>query len=109
MSLTLGMRGLLLVLTNQSTIIFIFFPRHVKPGVENSHAPGKGTKVVVALPLNQESILITLQLNQAASRGVGDGFGAADDIHLGEDCLHMRFHSALTNKKGGADLFVAFS
>src|SRR5436309_10203871 len=50
-----------------------------------------------------------LQLNQASSRGVGDGFGAADDIHLGEDRLHMRFHSAFTDKKGGADLFVALS
>jgi hypothetical protein len=59
MSLTLGMRGLLFTLTNQSTIILIFFRRRAQPGGENSHAPGKGTKVVVALPLNQESILIT--------------------------------------------------
>src|SRR5881296_3598028 len=50
-----------------------------------------------------------LQLNQAASRGGGNGFGAADDIHLGEDRLHMRFHSAFTDKEGGADLFVALS
>jgi hypothetical protein len=58
MSLTLGMRALLLVLTNQSTIIFIFFCRHAEPSGENSHARGKGTKAVVALSLNQKSILI---------------------------------------------------
>jgi hypothetical protein len=58
MSLTLGMTADSLVLTNQSTIISIFFPRHAEPGGQNAHAPGKGTKVVVALPLSQESILI---------------------------------------------------
>src|SRR5437773_6216618 len=50
-----------------------------------------------------------LQLNQATARRARNGFGAADDIHLGEDRLHMRFHSAFTDKKGGADLFVALS
>jgi len=60
MSLTLGMRALLLALTNQSTIIFIFFRRHAKPGRgELTRARQRHTKVVVALPLNQESILIT--------------------------------------------------
>src|SRR5438046_10109534 len=50
-----------------------------------------------------------LQLNQATARRARNGFGAADDIHLGEDRLHMRFHSAFTDKKGGADPFVALS
>jgi len=38
------MRRLLPVLTDQSTIIFIFFRRHAQPGGENSHARGEGTK-----------------------------------------------------------------
>src|SRR5438309_6818779 len=50
-----------------------------------------------------------LQLNQAPPRGVGDGFGPADHIHLGEDAFHMRLHRALTNKESRADLFVAFA
>src|SRR6266481_1982376 len=50
-----------------------------------------------------------LQLNQATSRRARNGFRAADDIHLGEDRLHMRFDSAFTDKKRGADLFVALS
>jgi len=49
MSLTLGMRALLLVLTNQSTIIFIFFADVPSQGGQNSHVRGKGTKVGVAL------------------------------------------------------------
>jgi hypothetical protein len=48
------------LLTSQSTILFKrIFPWRAEPGGENSHARGEGTKVVVALPLNQESILIT--------------------------------------------------
>src|SRR5438034_4326349 len=50
-----------------------------------------------------------LQLNQATARRARNGFGAADDIHLSEDRLHTRFHSAFTDKEGGADLFVALS
>src|SRR2546421_2969454 len=50
-----------------------------------------------------------LQLNQATARRARNSFCPTDDIHLGEDCLHMRFHSAFTDKKGGADLFVALS
>jgi len=50
-----------------------------------------------------------LQLNQATTRRARNGFGAADDIHLGEDRLHMRFHGAFTDKESGADLFVALS
>jgi hypothetical protein len=54
------MRALLPELTNQSTIIFIFFRRRAEPGGENSDArTGQGTKAVVAFSLNQESILIT--------------------------------------------------
>jgi hypothetical protein len=34
-----------------------------------------------------------LQLNQVAARGSGDGFGAADDVHVGEDRFYVRFHS----------------
>ena len=58
------MRTLLQVLTDQSTIIFIFFRRHAQPGGENSHARGEGTKSVVALHLNQDSILIGSWRNQ---------------------------------------------
>src|SRR5437773_737759 len=50
-----------------------------------------------------------LQLNQATARGARHSFCPTDDIHLGEDRLHMRFHSAFTDKEGGTDLFVAFS
>src|SRR2546430_8796285 len=50
-----------------------------------------------------------LQLNQATARGARNSFCPTDDIHLGEDRLHMRFHSAFADKKGGADLFVALS
>ena len=41
-----------------------------------------------------------LQLNQAATRCVGNGLGAADDIHFGKDAFHMRLDGALTNKEG---------
>jgi hypothetical protein len=58
MSLTLGMTVDVLVLTNQSTIISIFFPRDAEPVGQNAHALGKGTRTVVVLPLSQESILI---------------------------------------------------
>jgi hypothetical protein len=47
------------VLTNQSTIIFIFFRPHAEPGGENSHTRGDGIKAVVALSLNREPILST--------------------------------------------------
>ena len=46
----------------------------------------------------QTKLLFELQLNQAATCGVGDCFGAADDIELGEDAFHMRLHGAFTNK-----------
>jgi hypothetical protein len=59
------MRALLQVLTDQSTIIFIFFsPTRAQPDGENSHACGESTKVVVALHLNQDSILIASWRNQ---------------------------------------------
>jgi hypothetical protein len=58
------MRGLLPVLTDQSTIIFIFFADTPQLSGENSHARGEGTKVVVALHLNQDSILIASWRNQ---------------------------------------------
>src|SRR5258705_8073892 len=58
------MRTLLQVLTDQSTIIFTFFRRPAQPGGENSHARGEGTKSVVALHLNQDSILIGSWRNQ---------------------------------------------
>jgi hypothetical protein len=83
------MRTDLLVLTNQSTIISIFFLRHAKPDDENGDAPGKGTRVVVALPLKSGVDPDSLQLNHAASRGSSDGFGAADDVHFGEDAFHV--------------------
>jgi hypothetical protein len=50
-----------------------------------------------------------LQLNQSAARCSSDSFGSADDIHLRKDRFHVRFHSALTNKEGRADLLVAFA
>src|SRR5439155_26208821 len=50
-----------------------------------------------------------LQLNQSTARGARNSFCPTDDIHLGEDRLHMRFHSAFADKKGGADLLVALS
>jgi hypothetical protein len=34
------------------------FRRRAEPGGENSRARGEGTKMVVALPLNQKSMLI---------------------------------------------------
>jgi len=58
------MRTLLPILTDQSTIIFIFFRRHAQPEGEDSHARGEGRKVVVTLHLNQESILIGSWRNQ---------------------------------------------
>ena len=90
------MRALLPVLTNQSTIIFIFFwacraRRLERTRVRQRHKSGR--RLGAQPGVNPDY----LQLNQAASRGVGDGFGAADDIHLREDCLQMRFHSAFTN------------
>src|SRR5205814_1304311 len=48
-----------------------------------------------------------LQLNQTASHGVCHSLSSADDIHLGEDGFHVRFHCAFTNKEGRADLLVA--
>ena len=50
-----------------------------------------------------------LQLNQAAARGACDSLRSADDIHLGEDRFHVRFHRAFTNKERRADFFVALS
>ena len=48
------------LLTSQSTILFkTIFRRRAEPGWENSHARVERTKVAVALPLNQEWILIT--------------------------------------------------
>jgi hypothetical protein len=39
-----------------------------------------------------------LQLDQAAAGGTGHGFGAADDIHLGEDRFYVRFHGAFADE-----------
>jgi hypothetical protein len=39
-----------------------------------------------------------LQLNQAAPRGTSDSFGAADDIHLGEDRFYVRLNGAFADK-----------
>jgi hypothetical protein len=70
------MRRLLPVLTDQSTIIFIFFADTPSQGGENSHARGEGTKSVVALHLHQDSILIgswrnriRIHLSLIANRG----------------------------------------
>jgi hypothetical protein len=41
---------------------------------------------------------LPLQLNQAAARSAGHCFGAADDVHFGEDCFHVRLHSAFADK-----------
>jgi hypothetical protein len=63
-------------LTDQSTIIFIFFADTTqfeapfineqadRQAARNSHARGEGTKVVVALHLSQDSILIASWRNQ---------------------------------------------
>jgi hypothetical protein len=40
-----------------------------------------------------------LQLNKAAARRISDSFGPANDIHLGEDAFHVRFHRAFTDKE----------
>ena len=82
-------------------------------------APGQATrghehaqqrrKSVVALPPQSRVDPDYLQLNQSTARGAGHSFCPTNNIHFGEDRLHMRFHSAFTDKKGGADLFVAFS
>ena len=50
-----------------------------------------------------------LQLDQAAPGSAGHGFGAADDVHLGEDRFHVRFHGAFADEQCGADFLVAFS
>ena len=50
-----------------------------------------------------------LQLDQTAPGSVRHGFGAANDIHLGEDRFHVRFHGAFADEQRGADLLVAFS
>jgi hypothetical protein len=59
---------------------------------------GKGKKVV-ALPINQGVDPDYLQLNQATARGARNSFRPTDHIHLSEDCLHMRFHRAFTEKQ----------
>jgi hypothetical protein len=89
MSLTLGMTADLLVLTNQSTIISIFFPRHAEPVGQNAHAPRQRHKSGRRLALQSGVDPHSLQLNHAASRGSSDGFGAADDVHFGEDAFHV--------------------
>ena len=53
--------------------------------------------------------VVLYALLHCASSGVSDGFGSADDVHLGEDAFHMRLDGALTNKESRADLFVAFA
>jgi hypothetical protein len=50
-----------------------------------------------------------LQLDQTAPGSVRHGFRAANDIHLGEDRFHVRFHGAFADEQRGADLLVAFS
>ena len=50
-----------------------------------------------------------LQLNQAAACGTGDGFGAADDVHLGEDGFHVGLHCAFADKQRRANFLIAFS
>ena len=39
-----------------------------------------------------------LQLNQAASRGGGNSFSPADDVHLREYGFHVRLHGAFTDE-----------
>ena len=39
-----------------------------------------------------------LQMNQAAPGSACHGFGAADDIHLGEDRFYVRFHRAFADE-----------
>jgi hypothetical protein len=40
-----------------------------------------------------------LELNQATTRGVGDCFGPADYVKLGEDAFYVRLHRSFTNKE----------
>src|SRR5262249_46592759 len=61
-------------------------------------------------PMKQrEKSVPRLQLNQAAARGIGDGFGAANDVHLGEDRFYVRFHRTLADEERSTDFLVAFS
>src|SRR6267142_2731145 len=48
-----------------------------------------------------------LQLNQPASRSIGDRFGSTDDVELGKNAFHVRLHGAFTNKESRANLLVA--
>jgi len=83
------MRADLLVLTNQSTIISIFFSWHAEPGAQNAYAPWQRHKSGRRLAPQSGVDPDSLQLNHAAPRGSSDGFGAADDVHFGEDAFHV--------------------
>jgi hypothetical protein len=50
-----------------------------------------------------------LKLNQAPPRGPGNRFGAADDVHLGEDGFDVGLYCAFADEKCRADFLIALS
>src|SRR6266496_2297021 len=110
MSLTLGMPDCCLSrLISQLFSVKLFSGARLIRRREFTRTRSKGTNWSLRCPSQSGVDPNYLQLNQATARGARNSFCPTDDIHLGEDCLHMRLHSAFTDKKGGADLFVALS
>jgi hypothetical protein len=57
-----------------------------------------GQSQPVRLPLGLRLTQPPLQLDKAAPGSACHGFGSADDIHLGEDRFHVRFHGAFADE-----------
>ncbi len=57
-----------------------------------------GQSQPVRLPPGLRLTQPPLQLDQAAAGSACHGFGAADDIHLGEDRFYVRFHRAFADE-----------
>jgi hypothetical protein len=57
-----------------------------------------GQSQPVRLPPGLRLTQPPLQLDKAAPGSACHGFGSADDIHLGEDRFHVRFHGAFADE-----------